>query len=270
MLTGKTFGFIGGGNMAEAIIKGLLGSGIPASAITVAEPVEQRRNALSSQYQVTVTGDNTSTARSADLLILAVKPQVAPGVLADLSGSVTPATLVISIMAGIATTTIEQALGSGIRVLRAMPNTPALIQAAATAICCGSFATEEDLHLGGTLFSLIGHALTVPESQMDAVTGLSGSGPAYVFTFIEALADAGVKTGLPRDVAARLAVQTVLGAAAMVAHTGEHPAILREKVTSPGGTTIAGLHALETAGFRGTVMDAVEAACRRSQELSAR
>ncbi|QEM69244.1 pyrroline-5-carboxylate reductase [Geobacter sp. FeAm09] len=268
MLDGKTIGFIGGGNMAEAIIKGLLVGGVPAAAIAVAEPAPLRREFLASEYGVALHDENADVARRADIILLAVKPQVAGSVLAGLEQTISPDKLIISIMAGIATGFIEASFNNGVRVVRVMPNTPALIQAAATAICPGRKATEQDLETAREIFSLVGTVVTVPEKQMDAVTGLSGSGPAYVFAFIEALADAGVKNGLPRDIAAKLAVQTVVGAARMVAETGEHPALLREKVSSPGGTTIAALHTLENGRFRGLVMDAVDSASQRSKELS--
>lgn len=268
MLDGKKIGFIGGGNMAEAIIKGLLGGGVPAGAIMVAEPVPLRRDFLSAEYSVEVTVDNLDVARQAEIIILAIKPQVAASVLTGLEPVISSDKLIISIMAGISTGFIEETLTNGVRVVRCMPNTPALVQTAASALCPGRKATGHDLEIAREIFSLVGVVVTVPEKQMDAVTGLSGSGPAYVFTFIEALADAGVKNGLPRDVAASLAVQTVLGAARMAAETGEHPALLRERVTSPGGTTIAALHALENGRFRGLIMDAVDAATQRSKELA--
>jgi len=268
MLDGKKIGFIGGGNMAEAIIKGLLDGGAPAGAIMVAEPVPLRRDFLSAEYSADATDDNLDVARQADIIILAIKPQVAASVLTGLEPAISPDKLVISIMAGISTGFIEEALTNGVRVVRCMPNTPALIQAAATALCAGRKATAQDLEVTAGIFARVGAVVTVPEKQMDAVTGLSGSGPAYVFAFIEALADAGVKNGLPRDTAASLAVQTVLGAARMAAETGEHPALLRERVTSPGGTTIAALHTLENGRFRGLIMDAVDAASHRSRELA--
>jgi pyrroline-5-carboxylate reductase len=268
MLDGKKIGFIGGGNMAEAIIKGLVGGGFPVGAIMVAEPVSLRRDFLVSEYSVEVTDDNLDVARKADIIILAIKPQVAASVLTGLELVTSSDTLIISIMAGVSTGFIEETLTNGVRVIRCMPNTPALVQAAATALCPGRKATGQDLEIAREIFARVGVVVTVPEKQMDAVTGLSGSGPAYVFTFMEALADAGVKNGLPRDVAASLAVQTVLGAARMAAETGEHPALLREKVTSPGGTTIAGLHTLENGRFRGLIMDAVDAATQRSRELA--
>lgn len=268
MLDGKKIGFIGGGNMAEAIIKGLRDGGVPAGVIMVAEPAPLRRDFLSTEYSAEVTDDNLDVARQADIIILAIKPQVAASVLTALEPAISADKLIISIMAGVSTGFIEEALANGVRVVRCMPNTPALIQAAASALCPGRKAGAQDLEVAGEIFARVGTVVTVPEKQMDAVTGLSGSGPAYVFAFIEALSDAGVKNGLPRDVAASLAVQTVLGAARMAAETGEHPAILRERVTSPGGTTIAGLHTLENGRFRGLIMDAVDAASQRSRELA--
>jgi pyrroline-5-carboxylate reductase len=180
---------------------------------------------------------------------------------------VTAEHLVVSILAGTATATLEQLLGGTARVVRAMPNTPALVDCGATAICAGRHATAADLKTADELFRSVGTVCTVSEAQMDAVTGLSGSGPAYVYTVIEALADGGVKAGLPHDIALELATRTVLGAAKLVAESGEHPAILREKVCSPGGTTIAGLTALEDGGLRATLIEAVTRAAKRSKEL---
>ncbi len=268
MLTLRKIAFIGGGNMAEAIMRGLVreAGGVE---ICVAEISPKRRDELTALFpNVRVVGDAAEAAEWGEVVILAIKPQQAESVLALLEPVITPDKLVISIMAGIPSAKIEANLTPGCRVIRAMPNTPALIGAGATAVCSGRTASSDDLDLARRIFALTGTALSVEEKLMDAVTGLSGSGPAYVFTFIEALADAGVKNGLPRDVAARLAAQTVLGAARMVVETGEHPALLKEKVTSPGGTTIAALHALESGSFRGVVMNAVEAACLRSKELA--
>lgn len=268
MLTHHSIGFIGGGNMAEAIIKGLLAGGVSAAQIRVADPLTSRREFLASQYAVTVTESCQDVAGTTDIIILAIKPQMAGGVLREMAPAVSAEKLVISIMAGISTGFIEEALSGDLRVVRVMPNTAALIQAAATAICAGQNASEHDLEMTREIFSRVGTVVTTSEKLMDAVTGLSGSGPAYVFGFIEALSDAGVKNGLARDVSLALAVQTVLGAARMVSETGEHPALLKEKVTSPGGTTIAGLHTLENGRFHGLVMDAVDSACSRSKELS--
>ncbi len=268
MLNVGKIAFIGGGNMAEAIMRGLLHEDAGAE-ICVAEISSKRRDELTTQFPgVRVVGDAAEAARWGEVVILAIKPQQAESVLSLIEPAVTLDKLVISIMAGIPSSKIEANLIPGCRVIRAMPNTPGLIGAGATAVCSGRKATSGDLDLGHRIFAMIGTAVSVEEKLMDAVTALSGSGPAYVFTFMEALADAGVMNGLPRDIAAQLAAQTVLGAARMVVETGEHPTLLKEKVTSPGGTTIAALHALENGGFRGVVMNAVKAACTRSKELA--
>lgn len=267
MLHGRTLGFIGGGNMAEAIIRGLLAGRVPAADILVAEPVASRRDELANRYGVEARADNASVVAAGDVLVLAVKPQMFREVVAGLGAGALEGKLLISIMAGVTAAAIEEACGAAVRVVRVMPNTPALVLHGASALSAGSHATAEDLAFARGIFDLVGTSCVVEEKLMDAVTGLSGSGPAYVFTFIEALSDAGVKNGLPRDVAARLAAQTVLGAAKLVMETGEHPALLREKVTSPGGTTIAGIASLERNGFRGAVIAAVDTAVTRSAEL---
>jgi pyrroline-5-carboxylate reductase len=268
MLKVRKITFIGGGNMAEAIIRGFSREEVGVG-LCVAEISQKRRDELVRHFpNVRVTEDVAEAAGWGEVVILAVKPQQAAGVLDQLETVINQDKLVISIMAGISTMKIEENLATGCRVVRAMPNTPALIGAGATAVCAGRKASEADLDLVRQIFAMNGSSVCVEEKLMDAVTGLSGSGPAYVFTFIEALADAGVKNGLPRDIAAQLAAQTVLGSARMVVETGEHPALLKEKVTSPGGTTIAGLYALEGGGFRGVVMSAVEAACLKSKELA--
>lgn len=268
MVTIRKIAFIGGGNMAEAITRGLL-RGDDSVGICVAEINPKRRDELTALFpNVRTVGNAVEAAEWGDVVILAIKPQQAATVLDLIERVVTPEKLVISIMAGIPSSKIEANLTPGCRVIRAMPNTPALIGAGATAVCPGRKASADDLDLARQIFALVGIAVSVEEKLMDAVTGLSGSGPAYVFTFIEALSDAGVKNGLPRDVSTQLAVQTVLGAARMVLETGEHPSLLKEKVTSPGGTTIAALHTLESGAFRGVVMDAVEAACLKSKELA--
>jgi len=264
----KQIAFLGGGNMAEAIIKGLLRecSGVP---LMVAEISPERRSYLTTTYpNIRIVESSAEAAAWGEVIILAIKPQQATSVLTTLERTLSHDKLIVSIMAGVRTTSIEEALENGTRVVRVMPNTPALVGMGATAICPGRKATSKDLDRVETIFAQTGLVVRVEEKQMDAVTGLSGSGPAYVFTFIEALSDAGVKNGLPRDIATRLAVQTVLGSARMLAETGEHPAVLREKVTSPGGTTIAGLHVMENGRFRGVIMDAVEAASQRSRELA--
>lgn len=268
MLNVRKIAFIGGGNMAEAIMRGLLREDVGVG-ICVAEISPKRRDELTSRFpNVRVVSDAAEAAEWGEVVFLAIKPQQAEGAFDLIEHVVTPRKLVISIMAGVPSSKIEANLAPGCRVIRAMPNTPALVGAGATAVCSGRKATSEDLDLARQIFALTGTAAIVEEKLMDAVTGLSGSGPAYVFMFIDALSDAGVKNGLPRDVAAQLAAQTVLGAARMVVETGEHPTLLKEKVTSPGGTTIAGLHALENGCLRGVVMNAVEAACLKSKELA--
>jgi pyrroline-5-carboxylate reductase len=268
MTDNKRIAFLGGGNMAEAIIKGLQREDSGAS-LMVAEISVERRTYLAKTYPgIRVVEHGDQAAAWGDVVILAIKPQQAASVLATIQEAVGPDKLIVSIMAGVRCATIEEALTSGTRVVRVMPNTPALVGAGASAICAGQNAAREDLDCVEGIFARVGIVARVDEKQMDAVTGLSGSGPAYVFTFIEALSDAGVKNGLARDVSTKLALQTVLGAARMLAETGEHPAKLREQVTSPGGTTIAGLHVLENGCFRGTIMDAVDAATSRSKELA--
>lgn len=260
-------GFIGGGNMAEAIIKGLIAGGAAPESILVAEPVAARRQQLAEQYNIMTTAGNSEVAAACRTIILAIKPQTAPAVCAALKDDLTGGHLLISIMAGVSTATLESCFTTAPRVVRVMPNTPALVLAGAAAAAPGRTATAGDMAKVEALFSQIGRCYLLDEKLMDAVTGLSGSGPAYVLTFIEALADGGVKNGLPRDIALNLAMQTVLGTARLLAESGEHPGSLRDKVTSPGGTTIAGLHALEKGSFRATVMNAVEAATLRSKEL---
>jgi pyrroline-5-carboxylate reductase len=270
MFENTKIGFIGGGNMAEALIKGLLAGRVEAAGLVVAEPVAERRTFLNEHYGVKCTDDNTSIVAESDVVILAIKPQVAEKVLKGLGSAATSGKLFISIMAGVKSSTIEAAFSGEVRVVRVMPNTPALVLEASSAIAPGAFATPQDTALALSILELVGKAWIVEDKLMDAVTGLSGSGPAYVLTFIEALSDAGVKNGLPRDVATGLAAQTVFGTAKLLLQTHEHPAVLRDKVTSPGGTTIAGLHALEKAAFRGTIINAVDAATARSRVLGAK
>ncbi|CAG0982446.1 pyrroline-5-carboxylate reductase [Geobacter sp.] len=267
MLHGRKLGFIGGGNMAEAIIKGLLAGGVTAAELVVAEPVAERREFLRGTYGIDVHTDNGEAAAGADALIIAVKPQVFRGMATALGAGGFDGKLLISIMAGISIGGIEEACGGSSRVIRVMPNTPALVLAGASALCRGKNATDDDLFFARGIFDLVGTTCVVDEKLMDAVTGVSGSGPAYVFMFIEALSDAGVKNGLPRDVATQLAAQTVFGSAKLLLETGDHPGVLKEKVTSPGGTTIAGVASLERDSFRGAVMAAVDAATVRSAEL---
>ncbi|MEJ2200791.1 MAG: pyrroline-5-carboxylate reductase [Desulfuromonadaceae bacterium] len=263
----QTIGFIGGGNMAEALIKGLISGAFPAARIWVSEPNPERRKILTERYGVHAEADNFEVVEDCDLLVLAVKPQLVDAVLSGLASVFTAEKQLISILAGIPIATLESFFSTPVRVVRAMPNTPALVGMGATALCAGTHASADDLARARRLFESVGVARVISEAQMDAVTGLSGSGPAYVFTIIEALADGGVQEGLPRDVALALATQTLLGAAQLVRDSGEHPALLRDRVCSPGGTTIAGVKALEEGKLRATLMDAVSRAARRSREL---
>ena len=264
-------GFIGGGRMGEALIQGLLKSGIvTAERIVATDPDTDRRQLLADTYKIKVHDSDNSAQVLADCdtVILAVKPQVMQSVLQSFNQNISSSHLLISIAAGIQLSFIDDILaGTGCRIIRVMPNTPALVLEAASAVSKGPRATEKDMATAVSIFNSIGKTVVLDEKYIDAVTGLSGSGPAYVFTFIEALIDAGLKVGLNRSDAETLVMQTVLGSVKLAMNSKEHPAQLRAMVTSPGGTTIAGLHELETAGFNGIIMDAVEAATNRSKEL---
>lgn len=261
-------GFLGGGQMAEALIRGISQAGLfSAEQVFAVDPVAARRQILAKQYGINV-GEDCSVLADCQVVVLAVKPQVLPGILANNRQHFNGGQLVISIAAGISLHVLEASLGGcACRLIRVMPNTPALILEGAAALCCGTLATEDDLATAGAIFDSVGKSVVLKEADIDAVTGLSGSGPAYVFSFIEAMIDGGVKVGLTRDVAEMLVLQTVLGSTRLAIETGKHPADLRAMVTSPGGTTIAGLHQMERAGFQGIIMDAVEAATKRSREL---
>lgn len=263
----KSIGFIGAGNMAEAMIRGLLRGGhFAPSQITASGPREERMRELQGSYGIKATTDNHAPAK-AQIVVLSVKPQILSRVLDEVAKSISAEALVISIAAGVPVATIQERLARGARVVRAMPNTPALVDAGATAIARGEHARDSDLVDAKRIFDAVGLTVTLEESQLDAVTGLSGSGPAYVFLILEALSDAGVKVGLSRRTAQLLAAQTVLGSAKLLLETNEHPGRLKDMVTSPGGTAITGLHTLEEGGIRTTLMNAVEAATRRSKEL---
>ena len=267
MSINKTIGFVGAGNMAEAMIRGLLrGSDFAPAQVSASGPREERMRELREAYGIGATTDNRIPA-AAQIVVLSVKPQILSRVLDEVADTITPDALVISIAAGVPVAAIQARLASGTRVVRAMPNTPALVDAAATAIAGGEHARESDLDDAKRIFDSIGLTVILEESQLDAVTGLSGSGPAYVFLILEGLSDAGVKVGLSRRTAQLLAAQTVLGSAKLLLETNEHPGRLKDMVTSPGGTAITGLHTLEAGGVRTTLMNAVEAATRRSREL---
>lgn len=268
MLGNRIIGFVGAGNMAEALIKGLLAAGVAKAQVIASDHTAERVAHVRQIYGIAVSDDNRQVVSAADIVVLAVKPQIMPKVLEEIAGAVTAEKLVVSIAAGVPIESIEAYLHQRARVVRVMPNTPALVQAGATALVAGAHATEADLATAKAIFDSVGTTVVLDdEGLMDAITGLSGSGPAYIFVIIDALADAGVRVGLSRDVSLALAAQTVLGAAKMLIETGEHPGALKDKVTSPGGTAIAGLHTLEQGGLRTTLINAVEAATKRSREL---
>lgn len=261
-------GIIGGGAMGEAFAGGVISSGwLKPTDITIADIDESRQKRLREQLGVNVASDNVLTATNADIVLLAVKPSVVPTVL-DAIGEYLRSQLVISIAAGVSLDAMQSRLKDNIGVIRAMPNTPSRIGAGAIGFSAGRAVTPQQIDLAVKLFESVGICIEVPERLIDAVTGLSGSGPAYVYLMIEAMSDAGVRAGLTRPDALKLAAQTVYGAAKMVIDHNEHPAVLKDQVTSPGGTTIAGVAALEKAGFRSAIMEAVKAAAKRSAELS--
>ena len=253
--------------MASAILRSLLAQGLVSpSQVTVSDPVEACREAAA-ELGVRAVPSNLEAAAGADVLLLAVKPGVVPAVLEEVAGTLSPTQVVVSIAAGVTVPQLEELLPPDVPVVRVMPNTPAQVGAGAAALCRGTHATAAHADLVRQVLEAGGLCVEVSEAQLDAVTGLSGSGPAYVCLIIEALADGGVRMGLPRTVALTLAAQTVLGGAKLVLETGDHPAVLKDRVATPGGTTIAGLAALEEAGVRSGLIKAVEAAARRSAEL---
>jgi pyrroline-5-carboxylate reductase len=262
------FGFIGGGRMASALVKGLLAAGLTKpDRVLASDVLPAAREALARETGIAVTSANLQVAARSDVLVLAVKPQVMTEVLEELRPAVTEKHLVVSIAAGIRISQLSDWLGHDRRIIRVMPNTPCLVGASASAFSRGPAATAEDAALVQRLLTAVGRAFELPEHLLDAVTGLSASGPAFVAVMIEALSDGGVRMGLPRDVAMTLAAQTVYGTAKMVLEAGLHPAVLKDMVASPGGTTMAGLHALERGGVRAALIDTVEAATQRAVEL---
>jgi pyrroline-5-carboxylate reductase len=268
MATKLTIGFLGAGKMATALARGFIRAEIVSpKEIFASDLSEAARTAFTKETGAKTTASSADVLQFASALILAVKPDQVAGVLAEQHGNFTNEHLLISIAAGVTLAKMEAALPAGARVIRVMPNTPALVGEAAAAFALGKSATAADGELAKKLLSAVGIAFQVKEPLLDAVTGLSGSGPAYVYQFIEALSDGGVAAGLPRDIATKLAAQTVLGAAKMVLETGQHPGALKDQVTSPGGTTIEGLHELEKGKLRGVVMSAVRAATEKSKKL---
>ena len=259
---------LGGGKIGEALLSGLLrGERTPAD-IVVAEKHDQRAAYLAETYGIK-TLEPVAAVAAARTVVLAVKPQDIDVLLAEIGDAIGPDHLVVSVAAGVTTAHIESALAGGVPVVRCMPNTPALVDEAMTAISAGAYADEPHLAIAESLLAAVGRVVRVPETQLDAVTALSGSGPAYFFFLVEAMIDAGILLGLPRALAAELIVQTAIGSAVMLRDSGEHPVQLREAVTSPGGTTIAAIRELEVHGVRAAFLAAIEAACVRSRELGA-
>ncbi len=267
-LEGRRIGFIGCGAMARALAGGLAEAGVPAAKILGSDPFEAARDQFGDAVGATTTTDNAEVVANSDVVILAVKPGAVAGLLAALDDAICEKPLWISIAAGVPLAALQAALPEGARVVRTMPNTPALVQAGATAWYPAPTVGDDETGLVEAVLNAAGWCWRAPsEDLLDAVTGLSGSGPAYVFLILEALADGGVRQGLPRDAAQELAIRTVLGSAKLALETGQHPGVLKDQVTSPGGTTIAGLERLETAGVRAALYDAVAAATQRSKDL---
>ncbi len=263
----QKIGFIGAGRMAESLISGMLEAGLaPAGRIFASDPSEERRQAVRRLIGENVFSDNSELVDACDVIVLSVKPNVLAHVAAEVAVRIGERRLLLSIAPGITLKQLAKQFGAT-RVIRAMPNTPATVGMGATAFCTSKGVDEGDSRLAESIFSAVGLCIEVTEDLMDAVTGLSGSGPAYAFMAIQALSDGGVKMGLGRADATRLAAQTLLGAAGLVLSSGEHPEKLKDAVTTPGGTTIEGLHALERSGFRKALIDAVEAATLKSREL---
>ena len=264
----ERIGFIGGGKMAEALAKGIINASLSSVDKIIASDVDKKRcQILEKDTGIKTTQENKKITSESDIIILAVKPNIIGSILKELKNDITPKHLVVSIAAGIPLDFIESALNKGCRVVRVMPNTPCLVGETAAGYALGKAATRDDGKLVGEILNAVGKSYLLEEKHLDAVTGLSGSGPAFVYTVIEALSDGGVKMGLPRDISTKLAAQTVLGSAKMVLETGMHPGELRDFVTSPGGTTIAGLHALEKGNIRNALIDAVETATKKSKRL---
>jgi pyrroline-5-carboxylate reductase len=263
----KRIGFVGVGNMGEALVRGLTKTGVvPVDHLVMTDVRVDRLEELKRLYGVGGMSDNAALVRRSDVIILAVKPQTLGGVLDEIA-SASPGKLLISVAAGVSTSEIRRHLPPGTRMIRVMPNTPALVLEGATAIARAAGLQEGDMDTARQIFEAVGRVVVLDEEMMDAVTGLSGSGPAYIALVVEALADGGVRVGLDRKTAMTLAMQTVLGSARLLIETGMHPGQLKDMVSSPGGTTIAGIHTLEIGGLRRTLIDAVERATHRSREL---
>ncbi|KAK9841115.1 hypothetical protein WJX74_000217 [Apatococcus lobatus] len=264
----KKLGFIGAGQMAEALARGFIDKGVvKADTVHCTDPVPARREVFE-RFGAKSENSNVDVAKNSEVIFLAVKPQYVATVLKEIKQHLTDQHIVVSIAAGIPLAAMKDSAGDDKRLVRVMPNTPCLVGETASAMCLGGKANDADGDIVKTLFNAVGTIFKVDEKLLSAVTGLSGSGPAYVFVMIEALADGGVRAGLPRDIAQQLAAQTVLGSAKMVLDTGKHPGALKDMVTSPAGTTIAGVHELERCGARAAFINAVLAATTRADELS--
>ncbi len=260
---------LGTGKMGGILVQAFLRRGlIPPENIIATVAHEARAQALSKQFGISVTTDNLQAAQAADVILLGVKPQQLDDVVRGIAPALTPSKLLISFAASVKTSAIEQAAGGKFSVIRAMPNTPAMVGAGITAICRGAYVTDDQLALAQQIFTTVGRTVIVDEKHMDAVTGLSGSGPAFLYIIIEALAEAGVNVGLPRDIATLLAAQTTFGSAKMVLETGSHPALLKDEVTTPAGCTVEGILELEEGGVRVTLIKAVKRATERARELA--
>jgi pyrroline-5-carboxylate reductase len=268
-LTGKRVAVLGAGKMGGILLKALLEKGLLAPKATSATVQhEERARALSKQLGISVGTENLAAVQGADIVLVCVKPQVVGEVIDQIRPSISKKHLIISVAASVSTAQIEQALGKDVPVIRAMPNTPCALGQGMTALCKGKFAEARHVETASALFNVVGKTVVVDEKHMDAVTGLSASGPAYIYIILESLAEAGVKVGLPRDVATLLAAQTTLGAATVVLETGDHPALLKDAVTTPAGCTIDGIMELEEGKLRVTLIKAVVKAAQRAKELA--
>jgi pyrroline-5-carboxylate reductase len=269
-MPGLKVAILGAGKMGGILLQAFLKNNLlhpEQITATVAHP--ERAHALSAQFGVEVSTDNVEAARDADVILLGVKPMQVPALVDLIRPVLTPSKLLLSFAASVKTVAIEDAAGMGLGVIRAMPNTPAMLAAGITALCAGRFVTEQQMAIAQRIFGTVGRTVVVDEKHMDAVTGLSGSGPAFIYIIIEALAEAGVNVGLPRDVATQLAAQTTYGSARMVLETGYHPALLKDAVTTPAGCTVDGILELEEGGLRVTLIKAVKRATQRAKELAA-
>ena len=264
----KRIGFIGAGQMAEALARGFINKNIIKASNVYATDIMEVRKEVFASFGANAADTNSEVVANSDVVFIAVKPQYVSLVLKEVRPVLTPKTVIVSIAAGVTLATLKEAAGEDSRVIRVMPNTPCLVGETASAMCLGGKADDGDADVVKQLFDAVGVIYKVDEKLLSAVTGLSGSGPAYIFVMIEALSDGGVKAGLPRDIATQLAAQTVLGSAKMVFETGKHPGVLKDMVTSPAGTTIAGVHELEKAGVRNAFINAVTGAASRADELS--